>query len=211
MRTIALAVAAGALLAATHANAGTFPVNNLTGVEAGLVDQVAVRVYVYEGRRYCFYFDGWHGPGWYRCGFAWRRGFGWGGVYGWNDWNYGPYERRFHGRVHRGDRDRYDRHERRGDRIGVESNTRTRSGIEGRSRTRSTTGVESNTRTRSTTGRGPGADVQSGGSVKMQGVSSGGGNVRGGASGGSSGGGASGGGNAGSGPSVGGSSGGEKK
>src|SRR6185437_2554730 len=33
MRTIALAVAAGALLAATQANAGSFPVNNLTGGE----------------------------------------------------------------------------------------------------------------------------------------------------------------------------------
>jgi hypothetical protein len=27
-------------------------------------------VYIVEGRRYCFYFDGWHGAGWYRCGFA---------------------------------------------------------------------------------------------------------------------------------------------
>jgi hypothetical protein len=42
-----------------------------------------------EGRRlhcrsrYCFYFNGWQGPGWYRCGFAWRRNLGWGGEYGW--------------------------------------------------------------------------------------------------------------------------------
>ena len=73
MRALTLAVAAGALLVATQANAGSFPVNKLTGVETGLVDTVAVQVYVHEGRRYCFYFDGWHGPGWYRCGFAWRR------------------------------------------------------------------------------------------------------------------------------------------
>src|SRR5689334_12191203 len=97
MKTIALAVAAGALLAATQANAGSFPVNSSTGVGTGLVDQVAVRVYVHEGHRFCFYFDGWHGPGWYRCGFAHRRGLGWGGVYGWNDWSYGPYERLFQG------------------------------------------------------------------------------------------------------------------
>ena len=70
MRALTLAVAAGALLVATQANAGSFPVNNLNGIETGLVDTVAVRVYVHEGRRYCFYFDGWHGPGWYRCGFA---------------------------------------------------------------------------------------------------------------------------------------------
>jgi hypothetical protein len=43
------------------------------------VEQTAL--YVVRGRRYCFYFDGWHGPGWYRCGFAWRQGLGWGGVY----------------------------------------------------------------------------------------------------------------------------------
>ena len=35
-----------------------------------LVEKAAV--YVVDGRRYCFYFNGWHGPGWYRCGFAWR-------------------------------------------------------------------------------------------------------------------------------------------
>ena len=57
------------------------------------VDQVAL--YVVRGQRYCFYFDGWHGAGWYRCGFAWRRGFGWGGVYGWRGWEYGPAARRF--------------------------------------------------------------------------------------------------------------------
>jgi hypothetical protein len=52
-------------------------------------------VYIVEGNRYCFYFEGWHGPGWYRCGFAFRRGLGWGGVYGWHSWRYGPADRRF--------------------------------------------------------------------------------------------------------------------
>jgi hypothetical protein len=57
------------------------------------VDQIAL--YVVRGQRYCFYFDGWHGAGWYRCGYAWRRGLGWGGVYGWQGWEYGPAARRF--------------------------------------------------------------------------------------------------------------------
>jgi len=215
MRPLTLAVAAGALLVATQANAGSFPVNTMTGIEAGLVDQVAVRVYVHEGRRYCFYFDGWHGPGWYRCGFAWRRGIGWGGVYGWNSWTYGPYERRHH----HGNWD--GRH--RGDRIGVESGaTRSRTSVESRTRTRTTTGAQSNTRVRSTTGaqsntrvrsttgqsnsgarsttgRG-GADVQSGGGARIQG----GGNANP-SMGGSAGG------NAGGGASVGGGGGGERK
>ena len=52
-------------------------------------------VYVVEGRPYCFYFDGWHGAGWYRCGFAHRRNLGWGGEYGWQGWSYGPAEKRY--------------------------------------------------------------------------------------------------------------------
>lgn len=90
MRTLGLAIAVGAIVAATQANTGSFPVNSMTGAASDLVGQVAVRVYLHEGHRYCFYFAGWHGPGWYRCGFAFRRGLGWGGVYGWNDWSYGP-------------------------------------------------------------------------------------------------------------------------
>ena len=61
--------------------------------ETNLVEKTAV--YIVRGHRYCFYFNGWHGPGWYRCGFAFRRGLGWGGVYGWQGWEYGPAARRF--------------------------------------------------------------------------------------------------------------------
>jgi len=57
------------------------------------------REHIVDGRPYCFYFDGWHGAGWYRCGFAQRSGAGWGGVYGWRSWVYGPAERRFHAGV----------------------------------------------------------------------------------------------------------------
>src|SRR5215510_9030533 len=123
MRALTLAVAAGALLVASQANAGSFPVNKLAGAETGLVDHVAVRVYVHAGQRYCFYFDGWHGPGWYRCGFAWRRGLGWGGVYGWNSWTYGPWERRHHGGWD-GRRIGVESGSRRGERMGVETRTR---------------------------------------------------------------------------------------
>src|SRR3954465_15492228 len=58
-----------------------------------LVEKTAI--YAVEGRRYCFYDSGWHGPGWDRCGFAFRGGLGWGGVYGWRGWEYGPAARRF--------------------------------------------------------------------------------------------------------------------
>ena len=46
-----------------------------------LVDQ-----FTWRGNRYCWYNNGWRGPGWYRCGFRLRRGFGWGGPVGWHGW-----------------------------------------------------------------------------------------------------------------------------
>ncbi len=42
--------------------------------------------YVWGGRQYCWYVNGWHGPGWYWCGYAFRRGYGWGGGEGWRGW-----------------------------------------------------------------------------------------------------------------------------
>lgn len=73
-----------------------------------LTQDVRIVVRRWHGSRYCFYFSGWRGPGWYRCGAAWRRGYGWGGVYGWNSWYYAPayrlygrYYRHRHGRTYR--------------------------------------------------------------------------------------------------------------
>lgn len=43
--------------------------------------------FLYSGRRYCFYVDGWRGPGFYWCGYAHRRGRGWGGERGWRGWD----------------------------------------------------------------------------------------------------------------------------
>jgi hypothetical protein len=45
--------------------------------------------FLYSGRNYCWYWDGWRGPGWYWCGYAFRRGFGWGGGEGWHGWAHG--------------------------------------------------------------------------------------------------------------------------
>jgi hypothetical protein len=55
-------------------------------IASGLVEKVQYR---YRGRQYCFYFDAWRGPGWYRCGYSSRRGYGWGGPIGWRGWNHG--------------------------------------------------------------------------------------------------------------------------
>ena len=66
--------------------------------QAGLADSALVALpphpllpletaqFVYNGRQYCWYEDGWRGPGWYWCGHAYHEGVGWGGAYGWNGW-----------------------------------------------------------------------------------------------------------------------------
>lgn len=58
--------------------------------------------YIYEGRRHCWYPRGWHGPGWYWCGYALREGRGWGGGEGWQGWR--REERREHWREERRER-----------------------------------------------------------------------------------------------------------
>ena len=60
-----------------------------TGATVSLAENIQ---FIWGGYRYCWYYDGWRGPGWYRCGFSWRRGFGWGGPLGWRGWAApGPY------------------------------------------------------------------------------------------------------------------------
>jgi hypothetical protein len=59
--------------------------------------------FIYNGQQYCWYEDGWRGPGWYWCGYAHWEGAGWGGAYGWNGWRTmhgGSYR---HGARHQGD------------------------------------------------------------------------------------------------------------
>jgi hypothetical protein len=47
-----------------------------------------------DNSNYCWYNNGWQGPGWYMCGDEWLNGFGWGGPYGWNGWGGGNLIRR---------------------------------------------------------------------------------------------------------------------
>ena len=61
--------------------------------------------WAWGGRRYCWYEYGWHGPGYYWCGYSGRRGYGWGGGVGWHGWSRGPVYRGggYHGGGYRGD------------------------------------------------------------------------------------------------------------
>ena len=62
--------------------------------------------YAWGGRNYCWYDGGWHGPGYYWCGYRWRHGYGWGGGWGWHGWGHGYrhgyYRGGYHGGYHGG-------------------------------------------------------------------------------------------------------------
>jgi hypothetical protein len=82
-----LGLSAGAI-SSEPASAG---LGALEGLRAALEDMTVIEnvQYVWRGRRYCWYDDGWRGPGWYQCGYHLRRGFGWGGPMGWQGWRGG--------------------------------------------------------------------------------------------------------------------------
>jgi hypothetical protein len=109
MCRLKLALTTTLLLGAGIALAG--PSSAAVGVPDGIrpaLDQIGVidnAQYVWGGRRYCWYDDGWRGPGWYQCGYRLRRGFGWGGPMGWQGWRggYGGEFRRGEGREFRRD------------------------------------------------------------------------------------------------------------
>lgn len=82
------ALAAGTILSiACTANAATIPMASAGGAADGLtaVEQVQ---FVFGGHRHCWYADGWHGPGWYWCGYRLRRGHGWAGEEGFRGWKH---------------------------------------------------------------------------------------------------------------------------
>ena len=62
-----------------------------SGMRAAL-DRLAVveqvQYYRYGGHRHCWYPLGWHGPGWYWCGYGQRHGYGWGGEEGYRGWRH---------------------------------------------------------------------------------------------------------------------------
>jgi hypothetical protein len=73
--SLSIAGSANALIAAAGVSAAS---DRLT-----VVEQVQYR---YGGHRHCWYDGGWHGPGWYWCGYASRHGYGWGGGEGYRGW-----------------------------------------------------------------------------------------------------------------------------
>jgi hypothetical protein len=52
----------------------------------GYAEFAEAEYYWFEGHRYCWYDDGWRGPGWYWCGYSLNKSAGWGGPIGWHFW-----------------------------------------------------------------------------------------------------------------------------
>jgi hypothetical protein len=86
----AIALIFGALIVAAPAKAAVpgFPDAAIKFAADDLSNVVKAQAMFWGGRRYCWYFDGWRGPGWYQCGYRFRRGFGWGGGAGWHGWHH---------------------------------------------------------------------------------------------------------------------------
>jgi hypothetical protein len=87
-RTIALTAAMG-LGAASAAQAAIG--DGVLGARGPLTSatQIENAQFIFGGRNYCWYENGWQGPGWYWCGYAFRTGFGFGGGAGWHGWSRG--------------------------------------------------------------------------------------------------------------------------
>jgi hypothetical protein len=92
IRRLSLATAASLMAALCVANGparAQNPGNIIGGIVAGAAAAAVGDPYLWGGRQYCWYDGGWRGPGYYWCGYAYRRGLGWGGGYGWNGWRGG--------------------------------------------------------------------------------------------------------------------------
>jgi hypothetical protein len=86
--TVAIAAALG-LGGASAAQAGIG--DGALGARTPLTSasQVENAQFLFGGQNYCWYDDGWSGPGWYWCGYAFRTGLGWGGGDGFHGWRRG--------------------------------------------------------------------------------------------------------------------------
>jgi hypothetical protein len=95
-----LALLTSTALMTVSANAAPAPNSNAIRAaidDLSMVDNVQ---YYWGGRQYCWYELGWQGPGWYWCGYAWRRGYGWGGGVGWRGWGRGGHRHHHHHHHH---------------------------------------------------------------------------------------------------------------
>jgi hypothetical protein len=105
MRSLVLTVAAVAIVTGGAALSSRLQAAPVAALRAAAEDIAAVEKaqFIFEGHRHCWYPDGWHGPGWYWCGYRARVGLGWGGAEGWQGWRHEEHE-------HHERRERHDRY-----------------------------------------------------------------------------------------------------
>jgi hypothetical protein len=87
-----LAVALGGALSLPVAGAAEAAIGDGAGFAGGMsapMSQIKKAQFIFGGRNFCWYADGWQGPGFYWCGYAHRQGLGFGGGEGWHGWNGG--------------------------------------------------------------------------------------------------------------------------
>jgi hypothetical protein len=94
MKKFGLALAVATVLSASATLVGTVQAapagpSGQLGAAADGLNMMEKAQFIFGGRRYCWYDNGWQGPGWYWCGYAFRQGFGWGGGIGWHGWRGG--------------------------------------------------------------------------------------------------------------------------
>jgi hypothetical protein len=92
MRKQFLALAAAGLMSAgLSQRAEAAPVGAPEGLRSAIHSLSLTETvgFYWGGRQFCWYDDGWNGPGWYWCGNYLTSGIGWGGGYGWHGWRGG--------------------------------------------------------------------------------------------------------------------------
>ena len=86
--TVTAAVAAAGAIIGNGALAVPLAGSMALRAAADQLSLVEKSQFVFGGHNYCWYDDGWHGAGWYWCGYRLHVGFGWGGRAGWHGWNH---------------------------------------------------------------------------------------------------------------------------
>jgi hypothetical protein len=93
---VAVSIAGAPMLGASVGAAPMVAPGAIRGVADGL-NMVERAQFIWIGHNYCWYDDGWNGPGWYWCGQYLTSGIGWGGGYGWHHWQGGHPSAYYHG------------------------------------------------------------------------------------------------------------------
>ncbi len=90
LRNLVVALAAtAAMVVGGNAGAASMSAPAAMRTAADSLKMIENVQFFWSGHNYCWYDDGWNGPGWYWCNMYLQSGIGWGGGYGWHHWRGG--------------------------------------------------------------------------------------------------------------------------